>query len=84
MFLLELAVILVVAVGVGIALGRFAIPVGLLAVVLGMVPMALLFAFEAYLRKGGDTSSLGMLSTIILMTVTPFGVVLVVVGALRR
>jgi hypothetical protein len=84
MFLLELAVIVLVAVGVGIALGRFAIPVGLLAVVLGAVPMGLLFVFESYLREGGDTSSLGMLSTIILMTVTPFGVVLMVVGTLRR
>ena len=73
-----------VAVVVGLALGRYALHAGLALIILGVGPMAALYVYETYFYTSGDTSSYGMLSTIMLLLLTPPGIVLFLLGLLRR
>ena len=82
--MLELAGIILVAVLVGSVLGRFAVPVGFFFIALGVLPMVALFIYSKFFYEGGDPSSMSMLATLIIMTVTPFGFVVLVVGIFRR
>ena len=84
MFFLELLVgIILVAVLVGAVLGRFAVPVGLFLIAFGVLPMVALSIYESFFYEGGDTSSMGMFSTLVIMTVAPFGFVVMAVGFFR-
>jgi len=69
---------------VGSLLGRrWGIRIGLLFLVLGIGPLAALFVYENMLGGQGDTSSLGLFSMICLLLFAPFGLVVLVFGALR-
>ncbi|MCP4642797.1 MAG: hypothetical protein GY851_20285 [bacterium] len=67
----------------GFALGRRAVYVGLVFLTLGVGPFAALHVYENYFYTSGDTSSMGMLSTIALILFAPFGLLLIVFGLLR-
>ncbi len=67
----------------GLLLGRFARPVGIVFLTLGLAPMAALYVYETFIYTSGDTSSLGMFATLALILFFPFGLVLTVVGIFR-
>jgi len=69
---------------VGSLLGRrWGVRIGLLFLVLGIGPLGALFVYENMLGAQGDTSSLGLFSMICLLLFAPFGLVVLVFGALR-
>ena len=67
----------------GFALGRRAVKVGLVFLLVGVGPFVALYVYEKFFYTTGDTSSLGLLSTIALILFAPFGFVLMVFGLLR-
>ncbi len=67
----------------GLAFGRRAVFVGIIFLALGLGPFAALYIYEEFIYTTGDTSSMGMLSTICLILFAPFGLVMVIFGMLR-
>lgn len=65
---------ILVGVVLGYALGRFAVAAGVIIIVLGVAPMVALFFYESFAPTTGDTSSAGLLSTVIIFVVTPVGI----------
>ena len=74
---------ILVGVVLGYALGRFAVATGILIVVMGVAPMAALFLYETFATSTGDTSSAGLLSTIIIFVVTPVGITTLITAYFR-
>jgi len=76
---------LVVAVVVAFLLGRYAFRVGVVLFLLGVGPMAALYVYGKYFQRMGGPSD-GMfylLSMAALLLFTPFGLILIAIGALR-
>lgn len=75
-------------VGVGIVLGgllgRFAVPAGILLMLLGAGPMTALFIYSDIAQPTRDMSAEGMLSTLLLIIVAPFGITVFLTGLVRR
>lgn len=67
----------------GFALGRWAILAGIVFLFLGLAPLGGLYVYEAFFYTTGDTSSMGMLSTLMAILFAPFGLVLIVFGLLK-
>lgn len=67
----------------GMALGRWALRLGVLFLMIGVGPFFGLYVYETYFYTAGDTSAMGMLSTILLIFFAPFGLVLTLVGWLK-
>jgi hypothetical protein len=66
----------------GIA-GRFAIPVGMLVLLIGAGPMIALYLYSRFIGFDGDSSAQGMLSTIIFIMVVPAGLTTIATGFFR-
>lgn len=79
---------IVVEILLGISLafivGRFAPLVGLILALAGAAPMAVLMLQTQLATPARDMSSEGMLSTLILVLVTPVGLATAMTGLLRR
>jgi hypothetical protein len=73
---------LLVAAVLGYAIGRRAVLAGWFFLVLGVGPFAALYVYETFIYTTGDTSAIGMLSTMALILFAPFGLVLVLFGFL--
>jgi len=64
--------------------GRFALPVGLLILGIAAAPMTALFLYASFVTPTGDTSSAGMLSTLILIIVAPAGITTILIGLYNK
>lgn len=73
-----------VAVAAAFILGRYALYVGLFALILGIAPMGALYVYERFFYEKGDTSSYGMAATISFLLFVPFGIIATALGAIRR
>lgn len=73
----------VLGIVLGVALGKWAVRLGMLLLLLGVVPFFFLYIYETHFYKQGDTSSAGMLCTLLLILCVPLGLVLTVTGLLR-
>ncbi|HUW59700.1 MAG TPA: hypothetical protein VMZ06_01740 [Candidatus Bathyarchaeia archaeon] len=67
----------------GWALGRWGVRLGVVFLVIGLGPFVGLYVYETFFYTSGDTSGIGMFSTLCLILFAPFGVILVVFGLLR-
>lgn len=78
-FLIEVAL----GVILGLLLGRWGRLLGMAFVILGLAPMAILYAWTELFNVTGDLSAYGMLSTIALILFVPFGITMFVAALLR-
>ena len=67
----------------GLALGRWAVWLGVACLVFGLGQFAAVYVYQVYFFTGGDTSGLGMLTTLCLISFVPLGLILIVFGLLR-
>ena len=85
---MRILVWIVGGIGIGIVaallLGRFATLAGIILMLLGVGPMTALFIYSELAEPTRDLSAEGMLSTLILLLVTPFGITVFLTGLLRR
>lgn len=79
-----LLVIAIVGAVIGFLAGRHAKWVGGGVILLGLGAIGYSYVHETYIEPVGDTSDVGMLCTILLVTCVPLGCVIVLAGALRR
>ena len=75
--------IVVIALVVGMLFGRYAKWIGILIALFGVGAFAFSFFYETYIKTTGDTSDVGMLCTILLVTCVPLGIVITIVGSFR-
>lgn len=69
----------------GSLLGRFAVPAGILLILLGAGPMAALYIYsEVLTHPPRDMSAEGMLSTLALILITPLGITVFLTGLVRQ
>lgn len=73
----------VLGIVLGLALGKWAVRLGVLLLLLGVVPFFVLYIYETHFYTQGDTSSAGMLCTLLLILCAPLGLVLTVIGLAR-
>ncbi|MCH7908613.1 MAG: hypothetical protein IIB38_03240 [Candidatus Hydrogenedentes bacterium] len=85
---MRILVWIVGGIGIGIVaallLGRFATLAGIILMLLGVGPMTALFIYSELAEPTRDMSAEGMLSTLILLMATPFGITVFLTGLLRR
>ncbi len=74
---------ILVGVVLGCTLGRFAVAAGVSIIVLGVAPMVALYFYESFATSTGDTSSAGLLSTVIIFVVTPVGITTLITAFFR-
>jgi len=68
---------------IGGAAGRFAIPAGMLVLLIGAGPMIALYIYSTYIGFDGDSSAQGMFATIIFILVVPAGLTTIATGFFR-
>lgn len=68
----------------GLLLGRYAVRVGIILILIGVGPMAALFIYEDIAQPARDMSSEGMLSTLAFLLFAPFGFCVFIAGLLRQ
>ena len=85
---MRILVWIVGGIGIGIVaallLGRFATLAGILLMLLGMGPMTALYIYSEIAQPTRDMSAEGMLSTLALILIAPFGTTVCMTGLLRR
>jgi hypothetical protein len=75
---------LLVGVVAGVLLGRFAVPAGVLVLLAGTLPMGALYIYERWSHTTGDTSSLGLGATFLILTLAPAGLATLLTALLRN
>jgi len=68
---------------IGGVAGRFAIPIGMIVLLIGAGPMIALFLYSEFVGFNRDSSAEGMLSTIIFIMVVPAGLTTIATGFFR-
>ena len=68
----------------GLLLGRYAVPVGIVFMLIGMGPMTALYFYTDIAQPARDMSAEGMLSTLAFLIFAPFGFCVFIAGLLQR
>ncbi len=87
MFLVPYLIVAIIATVLGFALGRYALPVGLVFLVLGVVPGAALYIYLEYFARGGDSDYGAFVAFLALFYIFGplgiIGIILTAIGSVR-